>query len=46
MQNQAKSFKNSIDLIYIDPPLPQNTFRLGSTMSASLDSKNCLQRQI
>ena len=31
MQNQAKSFKNSIDLIYIDPPFAtNNTFRLGS----------------
>lgn len=40
LQNQAKSFKNSIDLIYIDPPFAtNNTFRLGSTMSASLDSK-------
>ncbi len=40
LQNQAKSFKNSIDLIYIDPPFATNNiFRLGSTMSASLDSK-------
>ncbi|WP_334088879.1 DNA methyltransferase [Helicobacter typhlonius] len=38
--NQRKTFKNSIDLVYIDPPFATNNiFRLGSTMSASLDSK-------
>lgn len=40
LQNQGKTFKNSIDLVYIDPPFgTNNIFRLGSTMSASLDSK-------
>lgn len=40
LQNQVKSFKNSIDLVYIDPPFGTNhIFRLGSTMSASLDSQ-------
>lgn len=38
--NQGKTFKNSIDLVYIDPPFATNNiFRLGSTMSASLDSQ-------
>lgn len=38
--NQGKTFKNSIDLIYIDPPFgTNNVFRMGSTMSARLDSK-------
>ena len=40
LQNQGKTFKNSIDLVYIDPPFATNNiFRLGSTMSADLDSK-------
>ena len=38
--NHKKTFKNIVDLVYIDPPFAtNNTFRLGSTMSASLDSK-------
>ncbi len=38
--NHGKTFKNSIDLVYIDPPFgTNNVFRMGSTMSASLDSK-------
>lgn len=38
--NHKKTFKNSVDLVYIDPPFATNNiFRLGSTMSASLDSK-------
>jgi len=38
--NQGKTFKNIIDLVYIDPPFAtNNVFRIGSTMSASLDSK-------
>lgn len=38
--NNEKTFKNSVDLVYIDPPFSANNiFRLGSTMSASLDSK-------
>jgi len=37
---KEKSYKNNIDLVYIDPPFgTNNTFRLGSTISASLDSK-------
>ena len=32
-----KDYKNSVDLIYIDPPFAtNNTFRMGSTISASL----------
>lgn len=43
--NNEKTFKNSIDLVYIDPPFATNNiFRLGSTMSASLDSKESLSR--
>lgn len=38
--NNEKTFKNSVDLVYIDPPFSTNNiFRLGSTMSASLNSK-------
>ena len=34
-----KDYKNSIDLIYIDPPFAtNNTFRMGSTVSASLSA--------
>ena len=37
LQNAQKSYKNSVDLIYIDPPFAtNNTFRMGSTISASL----------
>lgn len=36
---QEKNYQNSIDLVYIDPPFAtNNTFRMGSTMSASLNS--------
>ncbi|RAX52465.1 site-specific DNA-methyltransferase [Helicobacter sp. 16-1353] len=38
--NQGKTLKNAVDLVYIDPPFgTNNVFRLGSTMSASLDSE-------
>ena len=34
-----KDYKNSVDLIYIDPPFAtNNTFRMGSTVSASLSA--------
>ncbi|MGX3097335.1 DNA methyltransferase [Helicobacter sp. 23-1046] len=34
-----KDYKNSVDLIYIDPPFAtNNTFRMGSTISASLSA--------
>ena len=34
-----KNYKNSVDLIYIDPPFAtNNTFRMGSTVSASLSA--------
>ena len=37
---QEKNYQNTIDLVYIDPPFgTNNIFRLGSTMSASLDSQ-------
>ena len=40
LQNTQKSYKNSVDLIYIDPPFAtNNTFRMGSTVSASLSEK-------
>ncbi len=42
--NQGQTFKNTIDLAYIDPPFgTNNVFRMGSTMSASLDSKIAYQ---
>lgn len=37
IQNTQKSYKNTVDLVYIDPPFAtNNTFRMGSTLSASL----------
>ncbi|TLE08937.1 site-specific DNA-methyltransferase [Helicobacter bilis] len=37
---QELDYKNSIDLVYIDPPFgTNNIFKLGSTMSAEKDSK-------
>ena len=36
---QEKAYKNALDLIYIDPPFAtNNTFRMGSTISASLSA--------
>lgn len=36
---QEKAHKNALDLIYIDPPFAtNNTFRMGSTISASLSA--------
>lgn len=36
---QEKGYKNALDLIYIDPPFAtNNTFRMGSTISASLSA--------
>lgn len=36
---QEKAYKNTLDLIYIDPPFAtNNTFRMGSTLSASLSA--------
>lgn len=36
---QEKAYKNTLDLIYIDPPFAtNNTFRMGSTISASLSA--------
>ena len=36
---QEKAYKNALDLIYIDPPCAtNNTFRMGSTISASLSA--------
>ena len=38
--SQELNYKNSIDLVYIDPPFgTNNIFKLGSTMSAEKDSK-------
>ena len=42
--NNGKTFKNMIDLVYIDPPFgTNNIFRMGSTMSSSLDSEIAYQ---
>ena len=42
--NHGKTFKNMIDLVYIDPPFgTNNIFRMGSTMSSSLDSEIAYQ---
>lgn len=38
--SQKKGFKNKIDLVYIDPPFATNNiFKMGSTMSARVDSQ-------
>lgn len=37
---QEKGYKSKVDLVYIDPPFAtNNTFKMGSTMSAARDSK-------
>lgn len=37
---QEKNYQNSVDLVYIDPPFAtNNTFRMGSTISSSFNSK-------
>lgn len=42
--NGGKTFKNSVDLVYIDPPFgTNNIFRMGSTMSSTLDSEIAYQ---
>lgn len=38
---QEKGYKSKVVLVYIDPPFAtNNTFKMGSTMSAARDSKN------